>query len=536
LSGKRFLPTDIRRFAIVRYAYAITTALLAGGATATLTLQQPVAAQVAQNAPGAINAAAPKAGAPMSFADLTARLQPAVVNISTTQRVEVQQQNPFAGTPFDEMFRRFGGGGGGGATPDGRPVTREAQSLGSGFIISPDGFIVTNNHVISGGPTAQGTATVSSIKVTLSDRKEYTARVIGKDPQSDLAVLKIDARNLPFVQFGDSTRTRVGDWVIAIGNPFALGGSVTAGIVSAIHRSIGQAGAYDRYIQTDAAINQGNSGGPMFDLSGNVVGINTAIFSPTGGNVGIGFAIPAEEAKPVVDSLMKGGRVRRGYLGVGIQPLTEDIAASLGLPKDTGEIVSRVEPGQPAARAGIRQGDVIVRVNNQAVSPDNTLSYIVANTPIGARVPIELIRNGQRQTVTVIVAERPPEEQLAASDGELGEALEPGRDEQSGPQSARAAVGLSLQTLTPQIARQLGLVDTTRGVVIAAVDPSSDAATKGLQPRDVILSVSQRPVTTSQEASAALDAARRSGAKTVLLLVQRGTRPAQYVGVDLQQR
>ena len=513
----------------MRYAYAITAALLAGGATTAVLYQQPVEAQVAQNAPGTIPAQAPRPGAPMSFADLTARLAPAVVNISTTQRVEVrQQQNPFAGTPFDDFFRQFGGGGGQ-TDNNGRPVTREAQSLGSGFIISADGYIVTNNHVISGGPTNFGNATVSSIKVTLPDRKEYTARVVGKDVQSDLAVLKIEARGLPFVQFGDSTRTRVGDWVIAIGNPFALGGTVTAGIVSAIHRNIGQGGAYDRYIQTDAAINQGNSGGPMFDLAGNVVGINTAIFSPTGGNVGIGFAIPAEEAKPVIDSLMKGGRVKRGYLGVGIQPMTDDIAQSLNLPKDRGEIVARVEPGQPAERAGIRQGDVIVRVNGRDVSPDNTLSYIVANSPIGTRVPVELVRNGQRLTVTAVVGERPPEEQLAAAeDGD--EQAAPGSN---APASTRSSIGLSLATVTPDIARQLNLPATTRGVAIANVDPSSDAAQKGLQPRDVILAIAQRPVTTVAEAVAAIDAARRSGLKSVLLLVQRGSTPARYIGVEL---
>ncbi|MEH3106667.1 MAG: Do family serine endopeptidase [Sphingomonas fennica] len=515
----------------MRYAYAITAALLAGGATTAVLYQQPVEAQVAQNAPGTIPAQAPRPGAPMSFADLTARLAPAVVNISTTQRVEVrqQQQNPFAGTPFDDFFRQFGGGGGQGGD---RPVTREAQSLGSGFIISEDGYVVTNNHVIAGGRTDFGNATVSSIKVTLPDRKEYTARVVGKDAQSDLAVLKIDAKGLPFVQFGDSTRTRVGDWVIAIGNPFALGGTVTAGIVSAIHRSIGQQGAYDRYIQTDAAINQGNSGGPMFDLAGNVVGINTAIFSPTGGNVGIGFAIPAEEAKPVIDQLMKGGRIRRGYLGVGIQPMTEDIAASLRLPKDRGEIVARVEPGQPAERAGIRQGDVIVKVNNRDVSPDNTLSYIVANSPIGTRVPVEVIRGGQRLTLTAVVGERPPEEQLAAEEGGDGD----GAPGSQAPVTTRSAIGLSLATVTPEIARQLNLPPTTRGVAISSVDPSSDASSKGLQPRDVILAIGQRQVATVADAVAAIDQARKSGLKSVLLLVQRGNTPARYIGVELNSR
>ncbi len=530
----------------MRYAYAVTAAMLLGGAAATVTLQSPVGAQVAQNAPQQMAAVAPR-GAPMSFADLTAKLAPAVVNISTTQRVQVRRQaNPFAGTPFGDFFRRFGGqggqggqgfddngddnGGGGGGTPQ----TREAVSLGSGFIISPDGYVVTNNHVISGVPTDQGRVTISSITVTLADRKEYKATVVGKDAASDLAVLKIQATNLPYVQFGDSTKTRVGDWVIAIGNPFALGGTVTAGIVSAIHRTIGQGGAYDRYIQTDAAINQGNSGGPMFDLNGNVVGINSAIFSPTGGNVGIGFAIPAEQAKPVIDQLRRGGKVSRGYLGVGIQAMSDDVAAGLGLPKDRGEIVARVEPGQPAARAGIQLGDVIVKVAGQDVTPDNSLSYIVAGQPVGSRVPIELIRGGKRLTVTAVIAQRPPEEVLTAEAG--GGDDNDGAPGQTGPapQSLRSSLGVSVQTLTPAIARQIGLPENLRGVVITNVDPSSDASSKGLQARDVILSIANRPVTSAQEAAAAIDAARKAGTKTVLVLFQRGSAGTHYVGVDLK--
>jgi serine protease Do len=517
---------------LVRYAYAVTGALLLGGATATVALQQPLGAQVAQNAPSQMAAVAPR-GAPMSFADLTAKLQPAVVNISTTQKVQVpQQQNPFSGTPFDEFFRRFGGGG---QTDDnGKPITREATSLGSGFVISADGYIVTNNHVISGGAdNSRARVTVSAITVTLADRKEYTARVVGRDPVSDLAVLKIDATNLPFVQFGDSTRTRVGDWVLAIGNPFALGGTVTAGIVSAIHRNIGQGGAYDRYIQTDAAINQGNSGGPMFDLNGNVIGINTAIYSPSGGNVGIGFAIPAEQARPVVEQLMKGQRVRRGYLGVVIQPMTDDISASLNLPKDRGEIVARVEPGQPAARAGVQQGDVIMRVNNQEITPENTLSFIVAGLPVGARVPIEVLRQGKRTTFTAVLTERPPEDQLAVNDGSDDGVPSDDSDQQATPQTMRSALGLSVQTLTPAIAQQLGLASGTRGVVITNVDQSSDAGAKGLRPRDVIVGIQQRAVANAADAAAAVDAAKKSGLKTVLLLVQRGNRPATYIGVEL---
>jgi len=520
----------------VRYAYAVTAAMLLGGAAATVVTQSPLGAQVAQNAPSQMAAVAPR-GAPMSFADLTEKLAPAVVNISTTQKVQInKQQNPFAGSPLEDFFRRFGGqqGGSGGGTDDnGQPETRQAVSLGSGFIVSADGYIVTNNHVISGVPTEQGgKVTISSITVTLPDHKEYKATVVGKDAASDLAVLKIDAKNLPFVEFGDSTKTRVGDWVIAIGNPFALGGTVTAGIVSAIHRAIGS-GPYDRYIQTDAAINQGNSGGPMFDLNGNVVGINTAIYSPSGGNVGIGFAIPAEQAKPVVLQLMKGERIHRGYLGVGIQPMTDDIAAGLHLPKDHGEIVSRIEPGQPAARAGVQQGDVIVKVNGQEVSPDNTLSFIVAGQPVGSKVTIDVIRNGKPMTLTAVLAERPPEEQLNPDEQDNDNDGVPDSGSQAAPNSLRSSLGLSLQTLTPQIAQQLGLTAGTHGVVVTGVDDSSDAGSKGLQPRDVILSIANRPVGNVAEAAAAVDAAKKAGFKTVLLLVQRGNRPATYLGVDL---
>ncbi len=509
----------------MRYAYAITAAMLLGGAAATITLQDPLGAQVAQNAPSQMAAVAPR-GAPMSFADLAAKLQPAVVNISTTQKVQQKQpQNPFAGTPFEQFFGGQGGGNGGG-----QPATRDAVSLGSGFVISANGYIVTNNHVISGVPTEQGKVTISSITVTLPDRKEYKATVVGKDAASDLAVLKIEATNLPFVEFGDSTKTRVGDWVLAIGNPFALGGTVTAGIVSAIHRNIG-GGPFDRYIQTDAAINQGNSGGPMFDLNGNVVGINSAIFSPTGGNVGIGFAIPAEQAKPIVAALVKGQAISRGYLGVIIQPMTDDIAAGVGLPKDRGEIVARVEPGQPAAKAGIQQGDVIVRVNDTDVTPDNTLSFIVAGLPVGARVPIELIRDGKKINALAIVGKRPPEDQLAIGGDENEDGIPD--DQQQTPQAVKNALGVSIQTLTPAIARQIGVNPPVPGVIVTNVDPNSDAATKGLQPKDVILSIGNRHVATTAEAAAAVDAAKKAGVKTVLLLVQRGNRPGTFIGVEL---
>ncbi|MDH4742835.1 DegQ family serine endoprotease [Sphingomonas sp. CBMAI 2297] len=486
----------------MRYAYALTTAILLSGAAATMTLNQPAGAQTAQNEPGAIQAAAPKAGAPMSFADMVAKLQPAVVNISTTQRVTMNA-NPFAGTPFEA----FGGGN--------QPVTRQAESLGSGFLISADGYVVTNNHVISAG--ARG-ATVESITVTLPDKREFKAKLIGNDAQSDLAVLKIEGTNLPFVKFGDSTSARVGDWVVAIGNPFGLGGSVTAGIVSALHRVTGQGGAYDRFIQTDASINRGNSGGPMFDLNGNVIGINSQILSPTGGNVGIGFAIPAEEAKPVIDTLMKGGKIARGYLGIGMQDLTDDIADGLGVPKGRGTVVARVEPGQPAEKAGLKQGDVIVKVDGKDVTPDQTLSYLVANVKPGTRVPLELYRDGKRQTLSITVGTRPPEEQLAQFDP---------NDDNSGPGGsdtetmAAASLGVQVAPLTPQIAQSVGVNPSTTGVVVLQVSQASDAAGKGLQRGDVITTVNRQPVTSAADVARQVQAAKSAGKNNVLLWVQR---------------
>jgi len=509
----------------VRYAYALTGAMLLGGAAATMALQ-PSSAQVAQNEPGTMQATAPRAGAPLSFADMVAKLQPAVVNISTKQTI-VQQQNdnPFAGTPFGQLFGFGGQGGQGGA-----PVRRQGASLGSGFIISPDGYVVTNNHVIA--PGARG-ASVDEITVTLPDRKEYTARVVGRDPTSDLALLKINATNLPFVKFGDSTRARVGDWVVAIGNPFGLGGTVTAGIVSAVHRVTG-AGT-DRFIQTDASINQGNSGGPMFDLNGNVIGINSQILgSQGGGNIGIGFAIPAEDARPVIETLMKGVAVKRGYLGVGIQPVDDDIAAALGLPKDRGELISRVEPGEAAARAGLKQGDVVTRVNGKEVTPDQTLSYLVANVPPGSNARFDVIRDGKPVTLNATVGTRPSEEALANLNGprEGDDGLpDEGGEQRTAP--AGAPLGLNVVPLTPQIARTIGVDSTVTGVAVARVDPSSDAGQK-VRRGDVIVSVNRQPVRTGAELAAAVNAARSQGREQVLLYVQRARQGGGFIPVRIK--
>src|SRR5690606_4186820 len=356
--------------------------------------------------------------------------------------------------------------------------------------VSPDGYVVTNNHVIQ----PDGRAELREVTVTMPDGTEYPAEVVGRDAASDLAVLKISGSEpFPYVEFGDSNDARVGDWVVAIGNPFGLGGTVTSGIVSAVHRATG-AGAYDRYIQTDASINRGNSGGPLFDMRGNVIGINNAIFSPSGGSVGIGFAIPAETARPIVEKLIAGEEILRGYLGVRIQPMTEDLAEALGLPQNRGEFIQSVQPGEPAEQAGLQAGDVVVRVDGKEVTRDQTLSFIVANIAPGRRINVDVIRDGERRTVPVTVGRRPSEEELAAQlvDPESGiPGQRPGQENQSTlPQS----LGLQAVPLTPQIGAQLGVDSGTQGLVVTDVDPNSDAGTKGLAPGTIVLSANGRTV------------------------------------------
>jgi serine protease Do len=506
----------------------VTSALLLAGSALTLVTGFPAGAQVAQNDQAEMRQMVPRGGAPASFADLTEQLQPAVVNISTRQRVKVQA-NPFAGTPFGDLF---GGGQGGGQGGGGQ--TREAQSLGSGFVISADGYIVTNNHVI----TADGQGEVESITVTMTDGTDYPAKLIGRDTASDLAVLKIESsKPFPFVKFGDSRHARVGDWVIAIGNPFGLGGTVTSGIISAVYRNTGSGSAYDRYLQTDASINRGNSGGPMFDMNGNVIGINNAIFSPTGGSVGIGFAIPAEIAAPIVEKLRTGQAIERGYLGVRIQSLSDDLAASLGLPKNRGEFIQSVEPGQGAARAGILPGDVVVAVDGKEVTPDQTLSFIVANTAPGKRIPIDLVRDGKRITVNAVVGKRPSEEELAEQnlvpDQADPNAFDRGAQQQQGG-VVEQALGIAVLDMTPARARQLGVPEGTKGVVITQVDDSSDAATKGLQRLDIVLAAGSGAISSRADLEAAVKAAKSAGREALLLRVQRSGQPALYVPIRLR--
>ncbi|QZD91208.1 Do family serine endopeptidase [Qipengyuania aurantiaca] len=511
----------------MRYAYSVTATLLAGGAALSLA-GFPAGAQVAQNDDSQMARVVPRAGAPESFADLTEQLQPAVVNISTRQRIEVASRNtnPFAGTPFEDLFNQRRG-----ETEDAEPQFREGQSLGSGFIISADGYVVTNNHVVN--PPGQR-AELEEVTVTLPDGNEYEAEVVGTDPQSDLAVLKISRREaFPFVTFGDSRQARVGDWVIAIGNPFGLGGTVTSGIVSSVLRSAG-GGAYDRYLQTDASINRGNSGGPLFDMQGNVIGINNAIISPTGGSVGIGFAIPAETAEPIVDKLVRGVEIERGYLGIQIQPVNDDVAASLGLRRNRGEIVQMVQPGEAAARAGIEPGDIVLTVNGREVTPDQTLSYLVANIAPGTTIPVEVMRDGQRRQINVTVGKRPSEEELRQSqmfdpDAEPEDDMAPSDNE-----VIENSLGLQVLELTPAIARQLGADAATRGLVVASVDQNSDAARKGLRRGDILLTANYNPLVDVADLEKIVRGAQSDDRDAVLLRVQRRGGSPQYIAVRLR--
>ncbi len=460
----------------------------------------------------------PPPGAPSSFAPLAQRLLPAVVNIQTTQAnaqaragrdaPEVPQAPP--GSPFEEFFREFlernrPQGPGQGPGQQGRPQQpqRRAQSLGSGFVIDPNGIVVTNNHVIEGA---------DEINVVLQDNTTLRAELLGADPRTDVAVLRVrPERPLPSVTFGDSDTAQVGDWVVAIGNPFGLGGSVTAGIVSARGRNIGQ-GSYDDFIQTDAAINRGNSGGPLFNLNGEVVGINTAIYSPTGGSIGIGFSIPSNLARNIVAQLRDSGRVRRGWLGVNIQQMTDEIADSLGLRGGArGALVARAQEGGPAAQGGIQAGDVILRFNGQEVREMRTLPRIVADTQIGTQVPVVVWREGREQTVQVTVAELPAEQQQAAATP--GPQARPQQTELSG-------LGLRIAPISPENRERFSLRQDSRGVVITDVAPNSPAAERELRPGDVIVEVQQERVSSPQEVQERLDRLRRQGRATALLLIE----------------
>jgi serine protease Do len=457
----------------------------------------------------------PPPGAPSSFAPLAQRLLPAVVNIQTTQASgqaragrdapDVPQAPP--GSPFEEFFRDFlerNRPQGPGQPGRPQPPTRRGQSLGSGFIIDPSGIVVTNNHVIEGA---------DEINVVLQDNTTIRAELLGADARTDLAVLRVRHTSpLPSVPFGDSDTAQVGDWVVAIGNPFGLGGSVTAGIVSARGRDIRQ-GLYDDFIQTDAAINRGNSGGPLFNLQGEVVGINTAIYSPTGGSIGIGFSIPSNLARNIVAQLRDDGRVRRGWLGVNIQQVTDEIAESLGLRNGTrGALVARAQEGGPAAAGGIQAGDVILRFNNQDVREMRNLPRIVAETTVGTRVPVVVWREGREQTVEITVAELPAEQQQAA--------VQPGQPAPQQQQTELSGLGLRVAPITPELRERFSLRPESRGVVITEVSPGTPAAERELRPGDVIVEVQQERVTSPQEVQERLERLRRQNRATALLLIE----------------
>ncbi len=489
----------------------------------------------------AISPPAAAHAAPDSFADLAQSLLPAVVNISSTQAARADADAPEMpnfppGSPFEQFFHDFmnrrhgggdapgggdngggdnGGGDGGGnddggtdqdQAPDSGQAPKDAhphhmQSLGSGFIIDPSGIVVTNNHVIDGA---------DEITVTLQDNTTLKARLIGHDDRWDLAVLQVTPEKpLPAVHFGNSDASRVGDWVLAIGNPFGLGGTVTAGIVSARGRDI-QQGPYDDFIQTDAAINRGNSGGPLFNMQGEVIGINTAILSPSGGSIGLGFSIPSGEARVVIDQLRKYGRARRGWLGVRIQQITPDIAESLGLKGADGALVAGVNTNGPADRAHIQNGDVILTFNGQQLHEMRTLPRVVAETPIDSTVPVDIWRGGKRQTVQVVVAEMPDDQKAVATV----------RKPAAVGSLDLVALGLKIAIITDELRSKYKLDDKQKGVVVTDVAATGTAADRGLKPGDVILEAQQQALAVPGDLQKRMVEARDQGKKSVLLLVQ----------------
>ena len=479
----------------------------ASAATAILTLllaNFSTAEDRTAPAAGPVTATVPAVTGP-SFADVVDHVSPAVVNISVTK---VTRATPTAGwqrlprgdnSPFDEFFGRFFGGPGLPGMPD---QPQESKALGSGFIIDNQGYIATNRHVIEGA---------DSVFVTLPSGDKFDATIVGQDQRTDLALLKVDPpkSGLPYVQFGDSDHARVGDWVLAIGNPFGLGGTATAGIISARGRDI-QSGPYDDYLQIDAPINSGNSGGPVFNTRGEVIGINTAIFSPNGGNIGIGFAIPANQAKSVIAELKQNGAVRRGWLGVEIQGIDEDLANALGLPDTNGALIASVVADGPAAKAGLEAGDVITEFAGKTVDTTKTLGRVVAEQDSGERATLTVWRDGKPREFSVKLGElNDTEEEVAAAAPATQHS------------DAGTALGLALQDLSAADREQLGLNPETEGALVVEVEPRSAAAEQGIQPGDVIIGVNQKHTESAREALDELAAARAESGHA-LVLVRRG--------------
>ncbi len=452
-------------------------------------------------------------GAPFSFADLVERVSPAVVTI-TAETVETGNVNAEdLPAPFRQFFNQQGQGGQS-RTP------HKATSAGSGFIIDRSGLIVTNNHVIENS---------HKITVKLPDGRTFEAKLIGADALTDVALLKIKSEKpLPTVEFGDDRQVRVGDWVVAVGNPFGLSNSVTAGIVSSLGRDIGS-GPYTDFIQIDAPINRGNSGGPTFDLRGQVIGMNSMIYSPSGGSVGIGFAIPSSIIHDVIAQLQAHGHVERGYLGVNIQSITPDIASTLNINSPKGAIVAEVIAGGPAAKAGFQQGDVVTAINGRTVEDSRDLTRHIAALPAGATASFVVMRNGAQRTITAAIGNR-PDQRVASNDASNGDDAQ-----NDGAQvGAMQAMGLGLGSVTPEARRNYNIDQGIDGVLVTRVDPDSDAGDKGIQPGDVVLSVANKPVHSPHDILAQIAAARSSGHHTVLLLVasQGATR---FVAVEIGQ-
>ena len=445
---------------------------------------------------------------PDGFADLAERVMPSVVNISTTQEVggtaatgtedeDGEQQQLPPGIP--DFFRDF--------FENRKIPPQEAHAMGSGFIIDASGLILTNNHVVDGA---------DKVVVILNDGTELDAEVLGQDRRTDIAVLKVKStKPLQALQFGDSDALRVGEWVIAVGNPFGLGGTVTAGIVSAIDRDI-NAGPYDDFIQTDAAINQGNSGGPLFDMDGKVVGVNSVIISRSGGNVGIGFSIPSRLVQRVVADLRKYGQVQRGWLGVGIQPVDQAIADSIGLKEPKGTMVTNVVEGDPADKAGVKSGDVILQFDGKDIADTRALLRAVADAPAGQKAPLVIWRDGAKKTLYVQVGQMKPDDEAPAE--------ETAKKKEAAPAVTGSvdALGLTLAAINEETRKQMQLPEKATGVVITKVDRTSEAAQKDIKRGDIIARIGDRDVKTPAEAKAAIDAEKKSGRATILLRVQRG--------------
>lgn len=450
-----------------------------------------------------------------NVADLSDKLLPAVVEISVESKVgggattvapeapPVPEDSPFKDF-FDDFFKKKQGGG---DPPDGRSVS----SMGSGFIIDAQGLVVTNNHVVEGADT---------IQIHMQDGTIMKAELVGRDPKTDIAVIRVKSKGpLPTVAFGDSDRLRIGEWVIAIGNPFGLGGSVSLGIVSARNRDI-NAGPYDDFIQTDAAINKGNSGGPLFNLDGQVMGINTAIFSPSGGSVGIGFSVPSNTAKNVVDQLVKYGETRRGWLGVRVQSMTDEIVESMGLPKNSGALVADVTEGSPGKTAGIEPGDVITEFNGRAIKDMKELPKAVASTDIGASVVVKVIRKGKEMALTVVIGRLEDGEKLVAADDKK-------KKTDSAAATTVTALGMTASTMTDELRARYKIEEKVKGAVITEIAQDGAAAEKGLEPGDVIMEAGGKPVEVAGDISKAIEDATKANKSSVLLLAAKAGKAAE---------